>query len=1020
LVHNRADSFRKAETKAGLDELDDELKTVDLESVMSIERWRQFKVSSRTPWKPEPAQRRAFPADACEGGADLLREGEASVNPSVAASTVAPMNGPDWLVNTSPSTVAPDRALPAKVGRYRILRVLGEGGMGVVYEAEQQYPRRIVALKLMQPGVATAELLRRFEHESRVLGRLQHPGIAQIYEAGTADAGFGPQPYFAMEFVRGQSLCDYAQALHLNVPQRLELIIKICDAVQHAHQRGVIHRDLKPGNILVDAEGQPKVLDFGVARSTDSDAYATRQTDLGQLLGTLAYMSPEQVFGDPLELDTRSDVYTLGVILYELLAGRLPYQVSNKLHEAVRTIREEDAVRLSSISRAYRGDLETIVSKTLEKDKGRRYASPADLAADIRRHLQDEPIVGRHASTAYQLSKFGRRNRALVAGVGAVFVVLVGGIVASAWQAARATQARKTALLERDRATTAEERANKERDRALNAERAATAAEVQALRDRNQALAENERADTEAATAKAVNDFLQNDLLAQASQVAVLGGRGGKPDPDLKVRMALDRAATGIKGKFESQPLVEASIRRTMGLAYYGLGLYPEAQRQMERATDLRQRVLGANDRGTLDTMSYLADTYREQGKYGQAEALFTKVVSAQTHVLGKEHPDTLSSKNNLALVYLDEGKFAPAADLLANNVEVSRRVRGETSPETLDDMNNLAILYGFLGRFDQAEQLNITLLNANRRLFGEENPRTLNTMSNLADVYRAEGKYAQAEPLVTKAVEVRRRLLGEQHPETLMSKSLLGLLYRNEGKFAQAEPLFIEVVEGRRRLLGDEHLETLKSTTYLADLYRNQGKDAPAEALYTKALDTLRRLPVGQDHPNTFNTMNNLALLYLGQGKYAQAEALFTQALEGRRRVLGPDHPGTASTLASLGRLSLQQDKYTAAEALLREALKYQEKANAEGWERYNSQSLLGASMLGQRRYSEAEPLLLAGYQGIVEHETTIPYESRPVADQAAARVVQLYQDWGKTEKAAEWQKYVQARRAADRREQE
>ena len=239
-----------------------------------------------------------------------------------------------------------------------------------------------------------------------------------------------------MEFIRGQSLCEYAQALHLNVRQRLEVMIKICDAVQHAHQRGVIHRDLKPGNILVDAEGQPKILDFGVARSTDSDAHATRQTDLGQLVGTLAYMSPEQVLGDPLELDIRSDVYTLGVILYELLAGRLPYQISNKLHQAVQTIREEDPARLSSISRVYRGDVETIVAKALEKDKARRYNSVADLAADIKRYLLDEPIVARPASTAYQLRKFARRNKALVGSIATVFVVLAGGIVASTLQAA--------------------------------------------------------------------------------------------------------------------------------------------------------------------------------------------------------------------------------------------------------------------------------------------------------------------------------------------------------------------------------------------------------------------------------------------------------------------------------------------------------------------------------------------------------------------------------------------------------
>src|SRR5262245_48547007 len=331
-----------------------------------------------------------------------------------------------------------DVAYPARIARYRILRLIGEGGMGAVYEAEQEQPRRTVALKVIKPGIATPELLKRFEQESQALGRLQHPGIAQIYEAGTADTGFGPQPYFAMEFIEGPHLRQYAAAQELDVRARLEIMAKVCDAVHHAHQRGLIHRDLKPGNILVDERGQPKILDFGVARVTDSEAHATRQTDIGQMIGTLAYMSPEQVLADPLALDTRSDVYALGVVLYELLAARMPYAISRKLDETIHAIREEDPARLSQISRSYRGDIETIVAKALEKDRARRYGSAAELAADITRYLKDEPIVARLPSTGYQIQKFARRHKPLVGGIAAVFVVLVGGIIASTTQAFRA------------------------------------------------------------------------------------------------------------------------------------------------------------------------------------------------------------------------------------------------------------------------------------------------------------------------------------------------------------------------------------------------------------------------------------------------------------------------------------------------------------------------------------------------------------------------------------------------------
>jgi serine/threonine protein kinase len=405
----------------------------------------------------------------------------------------------DQPAKASQTEAATARPIPAAIGRYRIIRVLGEGGMGAVYEAEQEQPRRVVALKVIRPGYTTAETLRRFQHESQALGRLQHPGIAQIYEASTADTGAGPQPYFAMELIRGRPLQEYAEAHKLNTRERLALMAKVCDAVDHAHQRSVIHRDLKPGNILVDETGQPKILDFGVARVTGSDAQPTRQTGLGQLIGTLAYMSPEQVSGDPLALDSRSDVYALGVILYELLAGKLPYNFHGKpLHEGVALIRNEEPAPLGSIDRSYRGDIDTIVAKALEKDKTRRYVSAADLAGDIRRYLADQPIAARPPSASYQLQKFARRHKALVMGTAAVFLVLTAGVVASTWEAVRAR----------------------------TAERAAKAQEE---------------------SAQAVNDFLRNDLLAQAS-AATQAGANTKPDPDLKVRTALDRAAARITG----------------------------------------------------------------------------------------------------------------------------------------------------------------------------------------------------------------------------------------------------------------------------------------------------------------------------------------------------------------------------------------------------------------------------------------------------------------------------------------
>jgi len=740
--------------------------------------------------------------------------------------------------------------------------------MGAVYEAEQEFPQRTVALKVIRAGYATGEMLRRFENEAQALGRLQHPGIAQIYEAGTAETAFGRQPYFAMELVHGQSLLDYCDARLLEAPQRLELMAKVCDAVQHAHQRALIHRDLKPANILVDESGQPHILDFGVARLTDSDAHATRQTDVGQIVGTLAYMSPEQVLGDPAEIDTRSDVYALGMILYELLAGKRPYAIGRQLTEAVRTIREEEPTALRSVNRAYRGDIDTIAAKALEKDKTRRYASAAELAADIRRHLRDEPIAARPASTSYLLRKFAHRNKALVAGMAAVFVALVLGVVASTWEAVYARRA--------------------------------------------EAIARQQ-----SAAAQAVNDFLQNDVLAQASA----NNQGAKPDPDLKVRTALDRAAGRIAGKFTDQPGVEAAIRETMGNTYAELAQYAEARTQLQRALDLDRQVWGPEHPKTLRTLNHLGRTVWHQGKFPEAEALLAPALEIERRVLGPAHPDTLFCMNNLGNVYRAEGKAAPAEALYSQTLEIRRRVLGPQHADTLISMNNLANVYWSQGKFAQAEALYHDAFDIQRRVLGAEHPDTLLSMGNLADTLSKEGKFPQAEALFSQTITIARRVLGPEHPETLAFMADFGAMYQRRGNYGQAETLAAQVLAGRRRALGSEHHDTLPS--------------APA-----------------------------LALACLSQGKFAKSETLAREAMDANRK-LQPD-----------------------------------------SWQRFRAESLLGASLSGEEKYREAEPLLLEGYGGMRARKDQIEDPDGYHTELAHQWVIQLYQAWGKPEKVAEWRK--------------
>ena len=740
---------------------------------------------------------------------------------------------------------APQESIPERIGRFRILEHVGHGGMGVVYRAEQDQPRRQVALKMMHAGLVTDELRRRFEFETSVLARLQHPGIAQIYEVGTWDAGSGPRPFFAMELVEGVSLDTFLAQTQPSIEARLRLFIDICDAVQHAHQKGVIHRDLKPANILVTAEGAPKILDFGVARATDADVQATLYTAPGQLVGTLAYMSPEQVGAATDRLDTRSDVYALGVILYEMLTGRLPYDVIDKpLTQVVRVISEAPPLPMTVVARAQRGDLTTITGKALEKEPARRYASVSDLAADIRRHLNDEPIAARPATNVYQLRKFARRNKGLVAGVGAAFVTLVLGVIVSV-----------SLAVQRSRAL---DEANRQRD-----------------------------------IAQAVNEFLERDLLANANP-------SNEPDRSLSLREVVDRASERISERFPDQPMVEAAIRTTLSNTYKGLGEYAEASRHAKAALELLQKTTATPTRELLLTMNRVGSLEKAQGRMKQAEEVFRNALRIAEEEFGPDHETTMSITNNLALLLERRQAYEEAAKLLEPLLERRMRLLGDEHRHTMITMNNLALLYLSMERFDDSERLHLKELELSSRVMGPEHPDTLISIGNLATVYASRDEYAKAEPLMRDVVETQSRILGSDHPSTLYSKVTLAHVLTELSRFDEAEAMLRHARTATERKLGAEHPQTLRLLDRLAMLYLAVDRLDEAESIARENYQTRKRM-TGETYARTGVTLGLVARICRERGKLQDAETLGLRSYEILESAYGAGHSQTRKSAADM-----------------------------------------------------------------------------------------------------------------------
>ncbi|MFC1766553.1 tetratricopeptide repeat protein [Planctomycetota bacterium] len=759
--------------------------------------------------------------------------------------------------------------LGTQIDRYKLLRVLGEGGMGMVYLAEQEGQiRRKVALKVIKPGMDSQRVIARFESERQALALLEHPNIAQVYDAGTTEAG---RPYFVMEHVKGLTITAYCDHHKLDITARLRLFQQVCLAVHHAHQKGIIHRDIKPSNILVSAENDrptPKIIDFGVAKALSQPlTQRTLFTEDSQLIGTPEYMSPEQAEMINEDIDTRSDIYSLGVLLYELLAGILPFDsdtlreggIDNirrviretdpktpstrltKLGDEARKLAEKRRTEVAALAKCLHYELEWIPLKAMRKERSERYRSASELVDDIENYLQGAPLIAGPLGNIYKLKKFVRRNKVLVSSVTTVIVVLFAGVTASTIYATRLARA----------------------------------------------LDDNEL----------ITKFLKDDVLGSADEATY---------EEARVSYMLDAASKNLETKFQNKPLIQVRLRRTLSGTYRNLGEYDKAEQHALKVIDICKQHYGEAHPATLNAMDYIGWVYIKQGRFRNMERLYNNIHEIRERVRGKKEP---SMNLGLACAYIGLGKYEEAELLLDRWLKSAQTTATPPSSKMLYWYKwNLADVYIKQGRYKDVERLFVELQQAEY----EERDAT---MVGFALVYQAQGHYAKAEPLFEQALQESRKRKGNEFLHTMEKMHDLARLYVDQNRYAEAQTLFDEALSIARRRRRPDHPGTLALLNDRAVLYTKLEQYDQAGKCFDEALKGRRR-ELGDDHPNTLETLNDVGILRREQGQYVDAENLLVKAHEGQRNKLGPDHPATLESMHELGLLYLAQSQYEKAES--------------------------------------------------------------------------------------------------------
>jgi tetratricopeptide (TPR) repeat protein/tRNA A-37 threonylcarbamoyl transferase component Bud32 len=1068
-------------------------------------------------------ERTAYLKGACAGDAALLQRVEALL---LQHEQAGDSPDPDVTVKSAlspnPPVVEPLTEKPGdRIGRYKLLQEIGEGGMGSVWMAEQEVPvRRRVALKVVKLGMDTKQVIARFEAERQALALMDHPNIARVLDAGATDTG---RPFFVMELVRGVPITEYCDQNNLSPQQRLELFIPVCKAIQHAHQKGIIHRDIKPSNILVtlhDGVPVPKVIDFGIAKAVDQPlTEKTLFTRFEQFMGTPAYMSPEQAEMSGLDIDTRSDIYALGVLLYELLTGKPPFDPDALVKSGVdamrKTIREVEpprpSTRLSTLAAAdltaiarkrgteparlsalVRGDLDWIVMKCLEKDRTRRYETANGLAMDVARYLDNEPVAARPPSTAYRFQKAFRRHKLAFAAGGAVIAALILGVIGTTVGFVRAERQRRVAeaaqhlaqenfdqaraavgdllavsdedlydlpgmqplrvklmraaidrytpFLDRPSADpapraelarlyakyafTAEGNGADRKTVAVPAYESALAIQQQLVHEHPESRSlrsdlgwtyifyawngDFRAAKTQQICAQAVTVFEAlvregpDDPLARADLAwALWETTWGPPDPRW---LTLSERALAIREQLVKEFPHSAEFRRDLANSLHIHALHVQ---DPGAALAVLSRVISLREALVADMEQKLPSIWQPLRPRG-SEALLVR-------------PSLLWTKRDVAWGCADaardhaELKQWPEAIALSDRAVGIYRQLVEENPSVRQFISELveASIYNATaeeaaGNADAAQARLRDAMNLLRARLPVDDPLRLKTQYDIGDAYRTTGRSVDAIPLLEETLRVCKAKLAPDDVITLDTMNNLALAYRDFGRSAEAVSLLEETLKLMKAKLGPDDRDTLNTANNLASAYRAGGRLAEAAPMLEETLRVCRA-KLGLDDPWTLTAAYNLVDAYWAAGRLTDAETMEKEVLVDLRARLAADDPELAGWLAQLTRTLLRNRKFSEAEPPARECLAIREKKLPNDFRAFNAKSLLGGSLLGQKKYAEAEPLLVSGYEGLKQREDTIPTEGRYCLKEALQRLVQLYEVTGRPDQAVEWKRKLE-----------